>query len=44
MNAIFLADLLNPNVSISVDPSGVVVAFAGIVAMVYDSFFPNQRR
>jgi NADH-quinone oxidoreductase subunit N len=44
MNAIFFAELVNPNVSISAIMPELVVALAGIVAMVYDSFFPNQRR
>jgi NADH-quinone oxidoreductase subunit N len=44
MNAIFFAELVNPNVSISAIMPELVVAIAGIVAMVYDSFFPNQRR
>lgn len=38
------AELVNPNVSISSIGPELVVALAGIVAMVYDSFFPNQRR
>lgn len=36
-------DLVNPNVSISIILPELVVALAGIVAMVYDSFFPKQR-
>ncbi len=41
---VFLAELVNPNVSISSIGPELVVALAGIVAMVYDSFFPKQRR
>lgn len=40
----FFAELVNPNVSLSSIGPELVVALAGIVAMVYDSFFPNQRR
>lgn len=40
----FLAELVNPNVSISSILPELVVALAGIVAMLYDSFVPNQRR
>lgn len=43
MNTFFLADLLTPNVSISIILPELIVAFAGIVVMVYDSFFPKQR-
>lgn len=41
---VFFAELINPNVSISAIMPELVVALAGIVAMVYDSFVPNQRR
>jgi NADH-quinone oxidoreductase subunit N len=40
----FLAELVNPNVSISVILPELIVALAGIVAMIYDSFVPKQRR
>ena len=43
MSAFFLAELVNPNVSISAIMPELVVALAGIVAMVYDSFVPKQR-
>lgn len=43
MNTFFLADLLTPNVSISIILPELIVAFAGIVVMLYDSFFPKQR-
>lgn len=38
------ADLVTPNANISSVMPEMVVAGAGIVTMVYDSFFPNQRR
>ncbi len=43
MNTIFAADLTNPNVDITLILPEMVVAVAGIVVMVYDSFFPKQR-
>ena len=43
MNTILLAELANPNVSISIILPEVIVAVAGIIAMLYDSFFPKQR-
>lgn len=39
-----LAELANPNVNLSSIAPEMAVAVAGIVAMVYDSFFPNDRR
>ena len=44
MNAFLLAELVNPNANVSIILPELVVALAGIVAMVYDSFFPKQRR
>ncbi|NOT46909.1 MAG: NADH-quinone oxidoreductase subunit N [Acidobacteria bacterium] len=41
---ILFAELVNPNVNISSIAPELMVAIAGIAAMVYDSFFPNQRR
>lgn len=41
---VFLAELVAPNVSISAILPELVVAVAGIVAMIYDSFVPDQRR
>lgn len=38
------AELVNPNVSVSSILPELIVALAGIVAMVYDSFVPKQRR
>ncbi len=43
MNTMFLTDLIDPNVSIQAILPELVVAIAGIVVMVYDSFFPKQR-
>ncbi len=40
----FLAELINPNVNIPIILPEIVIAVAGIIVMVYDSFFPNQRR
>lgn len=44
MNALYLAELVNPNVSLSAIMPEMIVAVAGIVAMIYDSFFPKDRR
>lgn len=44
MSVFFLAELANPNVSLTSIGPELIVALAGIMAMVYDSFFPNQRR
>lgn len=35
--------LVDPNVSISIILPEMIVAFAGIIVMLYDSFFPKQR-
>lgn len=43
MNTFFLAELLTPQVSISLILPEMIVAVAGIVVMLYDSFFPKQR-
>ena len=43
MNMIFIADLINPNANISIILPEMIVAVAGVFAMVYDSFFPKQR-
>ena len=44
MKVFLLAELVNPNVNITAILPEMVVAAAGIVVMVYDSFFPKQRR
>ena len=36
-------ELVTPNVNISIILPELIVAFTGIVAMVYDSFFPKDR-
>ncbi len=36
-------ELVTPNVSISIILPELIVAFAGIAAMLYDSFFPKDR-
>ena len=36
-------ELVTPNVNITIILPELIVAFAGIVAMVYDSFFPKDR-
>src|ERR1043166_2561808 len=43
MSTLFVSELTNPNVDISAILPELAVAVAGIVVMVYDSFFPNQR-
>lgn len=43
MNTMFLIDLVNPNVSFSIIMPELIVALAGVIVMVYDSFFPKQR-
>lgn len=39
----FLSDLTNPNANIGIILPELVVALAGVVVMLYDSFFPKQR-
>ncbi len=36
-------DLINPNVNIPIILPELIIAVAGIVVMMYDSFFPKQR-
>ena len=43
MNTMFLADLVNPDVDITIILPEMVIAVAGIFVMVFDSFFPKQR-
>jgi NADH-quinone oxidoreductase subunit N len=38
-----LADLTNPNTNVSIILPEIILAIAGIVVMLYDSFFPRQR-
>ncbi len=39
----FLFQLANPNTNVSIILPEIIVAVAGIVVMLYDSFFPKQR-
>jgi NADH-quinone oxidoreductase subunit N len=39
----FLIELANPNTNISIILPEIIVAVAGIIVMLYDSFFPKQR-
>ncbi len=43
MNTFFITDLVTPNVNVSIILPELIVAFAGVVVMLYDSFFPKQR-
>lgn len=43
MTTLFLTDLIEPNTSIAVIMPELVVAAAGVIVMLYDSFFPKQR-
>ncbi len=43
MNTILLAELVNPNVNLPIVLPEMVVALAGVIVMLYDSFFPKQR-
>ena len=43
MNTLLLADLINPNANIGIILPELIVAIAGVVVMVYDSFRPRQR-
>ena len=43
MNTILLAELANPNVNLSIILPEMIVAVAGVIVMLYDSFFPKQK-
>ncbi len=43
MNTILLAELANPNVNLPIVLPEMIVALAGVIVMLYDSFFPKQR-
>ncbi len=43
MNTLFLSDLIAPDTNIPIILPELIVALAGVVVMLYDSFFPNQR-
>ncbi len=40
---ILLAELANPNVNLSIILPEMIVAVAGVIVMLYDSFFPKQK-
>ena len=39
----FLTELANPNTNVSIILPEIIVAVAGTIVMLYDSFFPKQR-
>lgn len=43
MSTFFLADLVTPNANVSLILPELIVAMAGVLVMLYDSFFPKQR-
>jgi NADH-quinone oxidoreductase subunit N len=43
MNTMFLTDLVNPNVGFTIIMPEMIIALAGVIVMIYDSFFPKQR-
>ncbi len=43
MNTFFLADLVPAGVNIPIILPELIVALAGVIVMVYDSFFPKQK-
>lgn len=43
MSEFFLTQLITPDANVSIILPELVVAFAGIVVMLYDSFFPRDR-
>ncbi len=43
MSTLFLTDLIVPDANVSLILPELVVAVAGIIVMLYDSFFPKQR-
>jgi len=43
MSIFLLADLANPNASLSAILPEMILAIAGTIVMLYDSFFPKQR-
>lgn len=43
MNTFLFAELTPPSASVSIILPELVVALAGVIVMVYDSFFPKQR-
>jgi len=43
MNTFFLAELTAPNANLGIVLPEMIVAFTGIIVMLYDSFVPRQR-
>ena len=43
MNTFLLAELIPPGVDVPIILPELIVAFTGIVVMLYDSFFPKQK-
>lgn len=43
MTNLFLIDLVDPNVNLTIVMPEMIVAFVGILIMLYDSFVPKQR-
>lgn len=43
MNTFLISELLPPSVNVSIILPEMVVAIAGIIVMLYDSFYPKQR-
>ncbi|MGI8467869.1 MAG: NADH-quinone oxidoreductase subunit N [Pyrinomonadaceae bacterium] len=44
MNTIFLEKLVAPNTNLQIILPEIIVAVAGIIVMIYDSFAPTQRK
>ncbi len=43
MSLFFQTDLVSPNANVAIILPELIVALAGVVVMVYDSYFPKQR-
>lgn len=43
MNTFFLTELVTPDANVSIILPELVVAIAGVIVMLYDSFFPKDR-
>jgi len=43
MNTFLLTDLVTPDANVAIILPELIVAFTGVVVMLYDSFFPKQR-
>lgn len=44
MNTIFLQNLVNPDISLQAILPEIIIAAAGIIVMLYDSFAPKQKQ